>query len=459
MEELNDLLQLIDEKKFVQIRNIIQELNVVDVAEFISDMEEDHRPVILFRLLPKEMAAEVFAYLDRDLQQKIVEKISDRELTEIISELFLDDTVDFIEEMPASIVKRVVKMADADTRKHINQLLNYPDDSAGSIMTIEFMELDSDWEVGRAIHKVRRNGKDMESISTLFVTNPYRILEGTIELRTILVAADNEIIEELMETDIISVNAHDHQAEVAEKFKKYDLLSMPVVDNENRLVGMITIDDIVDVIEEETTEDIYKMAAMEPIEENYMDTGVFILAKKRILWLLILMISAAFTGTIISNYEDSMKQFNWVFLTAFIPMLMNTGGNAGSQASVSVIRGLMLGEIEFKKIFTVLWKEFRVSILVGLSVAVVNFARIMIMDVLSPVAPDSGNPAWLIALLISATLFVVVVLAKLIGCVLPLLATKLKLDPALMASPMITTILDACTLLVYFNLATMLLYK
>lgn len=438
------MLNLIDEKKFIQVRRIIQELNVVDVAEYIGEIGEDPRSLIIFRLLPKEMAAEVFAYLDHDLQQRIVETITDKELAVIVDELFLDDTVDFLEEMPASIVKRVIKMADLDTRRQINQLLMYPDESAGSIMTIEFMEIDTDWNVKRAIEEIRKQSADKESISTLFVTDDRRHLQGVIGLRDILTGKDDELIGDLMTTDILSVKTHDDQAQVAEIFKKYDLLSMPVVDNESRLVGLITIDDVVDVMEEETTEDIYKMAAMEPIESGYMDAGVFTLARKRIVWLMVLMISATFTGMIIQKYDHALTAN--VLLAYFIPMLMDTSGNAGSQASVSIIRGLVLGEVDFSKIFIVMWKEFRVSLLVGVGVACFTFARILLMY------QNLG-----IAMVVSITIFCAVVAAKLVGCTLPMIATRLKLDPALMASPMITTIVDAVALLVYFNVATMLL--
>lgn len=440
----NDILELLEQKKFIQVRRIIQEMNVVDLAEMIGDIEENAQAILLFRLLPKEMAAEVFAYLERDLQQRIVEGITDKELAGILDELFMDDTVDFIDEMPASIVKRVIKMSDPASRRQINQLLMYPEESAGSLMTIELMEVDSDWNVKHAIDRVRRQSEDMESISVLFATDDRRRLEGALRLRDLLIAKDEEKIGDIMETDVISVKTHDDQAVVADMFKKYDLISMPVVDNENRLVGIITIDDVVDVMEEETTEDIYKMAAMEPIEEGYLSTGVFTLARKRIVWLLVLMISATFTGLIIQNYNSALAAN--ILLSSFIPMLMDTSGNAGSQASVSVIRSLVLGEVEVRDIFVVMWKEFRVSIIVGAVVASVNFVRIFLMY------RDS-----MLAAVVSITLMCAVICAKLVGCTLPIVATKLKLDPALMASPMITTIVDAISLLVYFNVAMHLL--
>lgn len=438
------MLRLIDEKKYCEVHQRLNELNEVDIAEGLTEIEEDPRMLVIFRMLPKEMAADVFSYLSHDMQQQIVEKLTDKELARIIDDLFLDDTVDFVEEMPASIVKRVVRAADPETRKQINLLLMYPEDSAGSLMTIEFMELDDMWSVQRAIEAIRSQSKDKESISTLYVTDKQRHLEGVVGLRDVLTAEDDTKIGNLMETDIIMVNTHDDQADVADKFKKYDLLSMPVVDNENRLVGIITIDDVVDVIEEENTEDIYKMAAMTPSEEGYMHTDVFTLAKNRVVWLIVLMISATFTGMIINSFEAALAAN--VLLASFIPMLMDTGGNAGSQASVSIIRGITLGEIKFSDIFTVMWKEFRVSLLVSVGVAVVNFARIWIMN---------GDP--LIALVVSLTLVITIIAAKLVGCTLPLLADRIGLDPAIMASPLITTIVDALALIAFFNIAILLL--
>lgn len=440
MQGLYELYDLIDQKKYIQVRRIIQELNAVDMAEMLNEAGEDPRALLIFRLLPKEMAADVFSYLDHDSQQHVVEGITDKELSGILDELFLDDTVDFLDEMPASIVKRVIKLSDTATRKQINQLLMYPDDSAGSLMTIEFMELDKSWNVATALAEIRKQVEDKESLSLLFVTDGRRHLEGVISLREILAASDDAIIGDMMNTDIISAKTHDDQAKIADMFKKYDLVSMPVVDNEDRLVGLITIDDVVDVMEAETTEDIYKMAAMEPIEDSYMSTGVFALAKKRIVWLLVLMFSATFTGLIVQRYDAALSAN--VMLASFMPMLMDTSGNAGSQASVSIIRGLVLGEIETSDILRVIWKEFRVSIIVAICVSSLNFLRIYLMYRDVP-----------IALVVSITLFFVVIAAKFVGCTLPIIATKLKLDPALMASPMITTIVDAISLIVYFNVA------
>ena len=435
---------LIDQRKYNEAHERLEELNVVDVADWLDEMADDPRFLVVFRLLSKEMAAEVFAYLSHEMQQKVVEALTDKELARIVDDLFLDDTVDFIDEMPASIVKRVIRAADPETRRHINQLLMYPEDSAGSLMTIEFMELDDIWTVQRAIDAIRSQSQDKEDIGTLYVTDKQRHLEGVISLREVLTADNSARIGDLMETDVLTVATHDDQADVADKFKKYDMMSMPVVDTENRLVGIITVDDVIDVIEEETTEDIYKMAAMAPSESGYMQTGVLTLAKNRVVWLIVLMISATFTGLIISRYDAALAAN--VLLASFIPMLMDTGGNAGSQASVSIIRGITLGEIKFSDIFTVLWKEFRVSLLVGVGVAVVNFARVWIMN---------GDP--LVAIVVSLTLLVTVIAAKLVGCSLPLLADKIGLDPALMASPLITTIVDAVALIVFFNIALLIL--
>jgi len=428
----------------LSVRRAVSEYNEVDVAEFILTIEDDPRLIVFFRLMPKEMAAEVFSYLDKDVRQKIVERISDKELTGIMDELFLDDVVDIIEEMPASVVKRLIKLADPDTRSQINQLLMYPESSAGSLMTIEYIEVKKEWTVAQALAHIRKMIEDSELATLLFVTDKSHHLEGGVRLRDILAAGDDILISEIMDEDIVSVHTHDNQEEVADTFKKYDLLSLPVADKEKRLVGIITIDDVVDVIEEETTEDIYKMAAMEPIETDYLHTGVFSLAKKRVVWLMVLMISATFTGMIITEFESALAAN--VLLASFIPMLMDTSGNAGSQASVSIIRSLVLNQIEFKDIFRIMWKEFRVSLIVGAGVAVFNFLRVLLFydDIM-------------VAAVVSITMYAAIIAAKFVGCTLPLIAQKLKLDPALMASPLITTIVDAIALLVYFNVAVAML--
>jgi len=441
---LESILELMEDKKYSEAHSRLNELNAVDLAECLSDITGDLRILVIFRMLPKELAAEVFSYLTHDVQQTIVEKLTDKELARVVDELFLDDTVDFIEEMPASIVKRVIRAADPETRKQINLLLMYPDESAGSLMTIEFMEVDDIWTVGYAIEAIRRQSADKETISTLYVTDRQRRLEGVVGLREVLAANDEEKIGSLMETEIIKANTHDDQAEVAEKFKKYDLTAMPVVDDEDRLVGIITIDDVLDVIEEEATEDIYKMAAMAPSEGGYMEAGVLSLVKNRVVWLVILMVSATFTGMIISRYEVALTAN--VILASFIPMLMDTGGNAGSQSSVSVIRAITLGEIKFSDTFAVMWKETRVGVLTGIVVAAINFLRVWLMN---------GDP--LIALAVSLTLIVIIVSAKVVGGVLPVLANKIGLDPAVMASPLITTIVDAVALIVYFQIVMLVL--
>ncbi len=439
-----ELLALIEEKKFNEAHTRLSELNEVDIAQGMADIEEDPRFLIVFRMLPKELAADVFSYLSRDLQQRIVEGLTDMELARVIDELFLDDTVDFVEEMPATIVKRVIRAADPETRKQINMLLMYPEDSAGGLMTIEFMEVDDVWTVGRAIEAIRKQSADKETISTLYVTDRQRHLEGVIGLRRVLMAEDDQKIGDLMETEVIKALTHDHQEDIADQFKKYDLTAMPVVDSENRLVGIITVDDVLDVMEEETTEDIYKMAAMAPSETSYMQTSVLNLAKNRVLWLIILMISATVTGLIISRYDAALAAN--VLLASFIPMLMDTSGNAGSQASVSVIRAITLGEVKFTDLFTIAWKEIRVGALTGVIVAAANFLRIWIFN---------GDP--LTAGVVSMTLVITIVAAKLVGCVLPLVAVKCKVDPAVMASPLITTIVDALALTVFFNIAIAIL--
>lgn len=421
-------------------------MNEVDLADMINNAEDDDNlhALVLFRLLPKDMCADVFSYLDSDVQEYIVNGINDKELSAILEELYLDDTVDFVDEMPSSIAKRVLMLSDSETRKRINQFLHYPEDSAGSLMTIEYMSVKKDWTVAKTLLEIRRRAEDKEDIQTLYVSDSKRVLSGMLDLTDVLAASDETILEDIMDTEFVTCNTTTDQAEVAEMFKKYDLISMPVVDKDSHIVGIITIDDIVDVIEEETTEDIYKMAAMAPIDDSYMETGVFSLAKKRIVWLLILMISATFTGLIIQNYSTIISTN--VILASFMPMLMDTSGNAGSQASVSIIRGLVLGEVEPKDIAKVIWKEFRVSILVGVIIAFFNFIRMLIMykDIK-------------ISLVVSITLFFVIIAAKFVGCTLPLIATKLKLDPALMASPMITTIVDAVALIVYFKIASVFL--
>lgn len=455
--ELHELLNLVESHSFGELRKVLEDMNPADIAEQMAEIDDDKSLVIVFRLLPKEQASDVFSYLESEDQQRIVGSISDRELASIVNEMFLDDAVDFTEEMPANIVDRVLRVSDPETRKAINQLLKYPESSAGSLMTTELLRLKSEWTVEAAINYVRRSCSELASITYAFVTDESRHLKGVVSMKDVLAAKDGEIIADIMDTDVKYALTTEDQADVADKFKKYDIVSMPVVDGEMRLVGLITIDDVVDVIEEETTEDIYKMAAMAPIEDSYMQTSVFSLAKKRIVWLLILMVSATFTGLIITKFENMLTAV--AILTSFIPMLMDTCGNAGSQASVSVIRALVLGEVKFSNILRVIWKEFRVSILVGVAVAAVNYLRIVICYYIGLYSVDPGQNIYIIAGVVSTTLVLAVICAKFVGCTLPLLADKLKLDPALMASPMITTIVDAVSLLVYFGIASLILIK
>ncbi|WP_443659213.1 magnesium transporter [Clostridium algidicarnis] len=440
----NLLFGYLDKERIEILREKFTEMNVVDIAQIFEEIPEEKK-LIIFRILPKDIAAEVFSYMSQKEQQFIIESITDKEVQSLVEDLYLDDTVDFVEELPANVVKKVLRNTDEETRKRINFFLNYPENSAGSIMTIEYVDLKKNMTVKEAIFRIKKIGIDRETIDTCYVTSKGRKLEGVVLLRQIILSDENEIIENIMDKDVKYVNTHDDQETVALLFKKYDLLAMPVTDNEDRLVGIITIDDILDIIEEETTEDFYKMAAMEPSEEDYLDTSVFSLAKHRIVWLLVLMISATFTGSIIRKYEDILQAV--VILTAFIPMLMDTGGNAGSQSSTLVIRGLALGDIKLKDWPKVLFKEFRVSLIVGFTLAVVNFLRIYFLEKVD----------FYVALTVCSTLFFTVVIAKAVGGLLPIIAKKLKVDPAIMASPLITTIVDALVLILYFATATMLL--
>ncbi len=436
--ELNIILRLINENKLKEARGELIKLNVVDIAQLLDELDNPTLAKV-FRLLPKELSTEVFAYLSPDGQQNIINSITDTEIGYIIEELFLDDAIDFLEEMPATVVKRVLANTKDATRTLINQFLRYPPDSAGSIMTIEYVDLKRYMTVTDAIGRIRNTGFDKETIDTCYVTSSDRILEGTISLRKLILSAPDVVISDIMEENVMCVNTHDDQEQIALTFKKYSLYNMPVVDHEGRLVGIITIDDVVEVIEQENTEDFQKMAAMTPSDDEYMETPVLILAKNRILWLLVLMLSATFTGNIILRYDISN-----VLLSSFIPMLMDTAGNAGSQSATMVIRGIALGEIAFGDIFRVQWKEFRVSVITGLALAIANFVRIMLMHGLNSV---------MLALTVCLSLFATIVLAKFVGGSLPIIAKKLRADPAIMASPLITTIVDALALIVFFTLA------
>ncbi len=443
--------KLLEEKKYKTLRDILGTMNAFDIAVIFEDMHDSKLP-LLFRMLPKELAADVFVEMDEDTQEFLIKGFSDNELKEIIDELSADDAVDIIEEMPANVVKRILRQADPETRKEINELLKYPDDSAGSMMTTEFVSLRPDMTVEEAIKRIRRTGVDKETIYTCYVVGKDSKLIGITTIKALLLAEEDDIIENLMETNVISVGTLDDQELVAQTISNYDFLAVPVVDTEGRLVGIVTVDDAVDVLVEETTEDIQKMAAIATTDKPYTKVGVFETIWHRVPWLLLLMISSTFTGIIIAGYEEKLA--GALILTAFIPMLMGTGGNAGSQSSVTIIRSLSLDEIEFKDIFWVIFKECRVSILCGLILGIVNFGKILLVD--GWLLHNEEINIW-IALVVSITLVITIVVAKIIGCSLPMIAKTLKLDPAVMASPFITTIVDVVSLLVYFGIASLIL--
>ncbi|MBR7092967.1 MAG: magnesium transporter [Clostridia bacterium] len=447
---LTQIQDLLAARKFAQIHALLAEMNPADVATLFADLEEKDLP-LLYRLLPKELAAEVFVYMDNDMQELLIRSFSDKELKEIIDDLFLDDTVDLVEEMPANVVSRILRSANPSTRKMINELLKYPEDSAGSLMTIEYVYFQKNITVRDAIARLRKVGVDKETIYTCYVTQD-RELIGLVSVKDLLLASDDTILEDIMETNVIYVDAYEDKETVANIFSKYDFIALPVVDKERRLVGIITVDDAMDVMQQEATEDIEKMAAITPTDKSYMHTGVWETWGKRIPWLMLLMISATFTGMIITGFEQRLA--HCVVLTAFIPMLMDTAGNCGSQASVTVIRALSLNDIDFRDTFRVLWKESRVALLCGVALAIANFGKMMLIDRLL-LSNDSVTP-W-IALVVCLTLIVTVLFAKIVGCTLPILAKRIGFDPAVMASPFITTIVDALSLLVYFRVASTIL--
>ena len=438
------LEQVHEEKKYVKIKKELSDMNEVDVAELLDPLDP-HTTLLLFRMLPKDLAVEVFSYFSTEQQLGIINAVTDKELAHIIDELFFDDMIDLIEEMPANIVNKILMYAKEEERKLINQFLKYPADSAGSIMTIEYVELRKDMTVGEAMAHIKEIGLNRETVYTCYVTDKNRTLEGFVSLRTLVTSEEDEVIRDIMEDEVINVNTHDDQETVANAFSRYGFLAIPVVDKEHRLTGIITVDDIMDVIEQETTEDFQIMAAMSPSEDAYLDTGVMALAKHRLPWLLILMISGIFTGRIMGRYEDVLSSV--VVLATFIPMLMDTGGNSGSQSSTLIIRGLAVGDIKLSDGWKVLWKEFRISFIVGIALAATNFARLMIFD----------KVGVSVSLIVSITLLLTVMSSKMVGGTLPLLAKRLKLDPAIMAGPLITTIVDGLSLVVYFTLATRLL--
>ena len=442
------LYRLLAKNQLKELRAELSEMPYADIAEFIDELDDDKLAVKIFRILSKDISADVFAYLELDKQSVIVQSITDSEIERLMDDLFLDDAVDFLEEVPANIVRRVLANTDKETRELINRFLKYPENSAGSVMTIEMVELHDRLTVAEAIKSIRRTGVDKETIYTCYDIDDGRHLVGTIPLRRLLLNEEDTLITDIMtdEEQLIFVKTMDDQEEVAALAKKYDLLSIPVVDTEDRLVGIITIDDIVDIIEEEATEDFEKMASLLPSEEGYLKTGVIELAKNRIGWLLILMVTATFTGQIIEGFENQLATI--AGLTACIPMLMGTGGNSGNQASTLIIRGLALGEVKIKDFFRVLWKEIRVSVLVGVILGVANVLRMLVVRLVT--GSDVNNS---VILVVSLSVVAVVIVSKTIGCTLPIIAKLLKLDPALMAGPLITTLVDAISLIVYFGFA------
>ncbi len=451
MEE--QIIEMIEGKKFGLLKETLSEINPADLAPIFEEITEKDIPVI-FRILPKELAAEVFVEMDSDMQQFLIEAFSDKELREVMDELFMDDTVDIIEEMPANVAKRILKQTNATTRKMINQLLAYPEDSAGSIMTTEYIDLEKNMTVDEAFDRIRKIGFESESIYTCYVTDRRRKLLGIVSVKDLLLNPKDCLIDDIMDENIIFANTLDDKEDVALQFEKYDLLAIPVVDKENRLVGIVTVDDAIDVMQEEASEDIEKMAAILPSEKTYLKTGVFETFKARIPWLLFLMISATFTGAIISSFESKLTAC--LALIAFIPMLMGTGGNSGSQSSVTVIRAISLGDIDFSDIFRVIWKELRVSVVCGVVLGIVNFVKMYLVDYLWLNNFDPGVEIMEI-IAVCLTLVIVVIVAKLVGTILPIVAKRFGFDPAVMASPLVTTILDAVSLIIYFSIAAALL--
>ena len=440
----NSIQNLIKEKKYFEIRKYLNDLNTVEVSELLNQFESSEL-IMIFRLLSKDRAADVFSYLDTEHQEMIINTMTDVETKNIFDELYFDDIVDIIEEMPSNVVKKILKNTDTKDRHMINQLLKYPDNSAGSIMTTEYVDLKKDMKVSDAIREVRNTVEDKENIYTCYVISADRKLEGVVSLKEIITSDNDVIIEDIMNRNFVSVHTNDDQEEVAEIIKKYDLIVLPVVDIENRLLGIITIDDVMDVIDKEATEDFHKMAGISPVEESYLKTSAFTMARQRIMWLIVLMISATFTGRIIRKYENVLQSV--VILASFIPMLMDTGGNAGAQSSTIVVRALALGEVDVKDTFRVLIKEFSISFIVAIVLAAINYLRLI---ALTKVPLN-------VALTVSVTLIFVVIISKIIGALLPIGAKVLKMDPAIMAGPLITTILDALTLTIYFKFATVFL--
>ncbi len=441
---LEEVLELLATKQYTKLRQSLAELNEADVAALLEELNEEQL-LRVFRILPKDLAADVFSYMEPENQQTVIKALSDRETANIINNLMADDATDLLEEMPANMVKKILANANAETRRDINHLLRYPEDSAGSIMTVEYVDLKENLTVEGAIARIREVGLDSETINVCYVLDAQRRLLGTVALRYLLLSDPQEKIGNIMHENVIALGTLMDQEAVADQFKKYDFTTMPVVDNENRLVGIITVDDIMDIMVEETTEDMEKMAAIVPSDKPYMRTGIFETFKKRIPWLLLLMVSATFTGAILTRFEDALSAC--AVLIAFIPMLMDTGGNAGGQASVTVIRGLSLGEIEYRDVPKVIFKEARVAVLCGVCLAAANFVKLLLLD----------KVGIMVAFVVCITLVAAVLMAMLVGCLLPIGAKRIGFDPAVMASPFITTIVDALSLLIYCSVARMLL--
>lgn len=447
----NTITTLTQQKKYPALRDILVTMNPSDIAALFDDLEEHTLP-LLFRLLPKDIAADTFVEMESESQELLIRGFSDSELKEVVDELYVDDAVDLVEEMPANVVKRILRQADAETRKLINDILKYPEDSAGSIMTTEFIDLRPTMTVADAFKHIRRDGFDSETINTCYITDDGKHLMGTVSIRAILLADEDAQLSDIMEENVISIGTLADQEEATAMISRYNFTVLPVVDGEERLVGIITVDDAMDVMEDEATEDIEKMGGVTPVDKPYLKTSAFRFWLARIPWLLILMISATFTGMILNHYQNSLVSVTALML--FIPMLMDTGGNAGSQCSVTVIRALSLGDLEFSDFLAVVWKELRIALLCGLSLAVVTFGKVMLIDRL---LLHNSEVTLTVALVVCVTILIVVVVAKLIGCILPMLTAKLGFDPALMSSPVITTIVDALSLMIYFTVANCLL--
>lgn len=443
--EIEEVKELLREKKFNQLKLKLKEMKSADISAILDELDDKESVIKVFRILSKEKAGMTFSYMESDMREKLIQDLTDTELKNVIDELFMDDTVDLIEEMPSNVVTRILKAVDKKDRKIINELLKYPEDSAGSIMTTEFVDLKETMTVEQALQRIREKGIDSETIYTSYVLEDSRKLVGLINIKDILLAKPDTIIKNIMETNIISVSTTEDQEDVAKKFDKYDFFALPVVDKENRLVGIVTVDDAINVIQDEVSEDFEKMAAITPNEDGYFETSVFKHAKSRIVWLLILMLSAAITGGIITEYEEAFAAVP--ILVSFIPMIMGTGGNCGSQSSTLIIRGLATDEIKLKDVFKALWKEVRVALVVGVALSIVNGIRIMLQ-----------YQNMQLAVVLGLTLIATVCLAKALGCLLPLLAKRLKLDPAIMAAPLITTLVDIFSILVYFQIATSIMH-